>query len=244
MNIIKVEDYEEMGSVAADYVSKKIQENPEMTLGLATGSTPKSTYKHLIEAHQKGTSFKHITTFNLDEYVGLKPNDPNSYHFYMNEFFFQHTDIPSEKTHLPNGHSRNIGQECEEYEKKIKGHTIDLQILGIGANGHIGFNEPGTSFESKTHVVKLTDSTRKANARFFSSLEEVPTHAITMGIASIMSSKEIVLLVSGEAKSEALERLLSVEEPNESFPASILKSHPHVTIIADKEALMGTGIKL
>ncbi|ERN53667.1 glucosamine-6-phosphate deaminase [Alkalihalophilus marmarensis] len=243
MNIVRVDNYEEMSKASARYIIDKVKANPKMTLGLATGSTPKGTYQYIIEDHkQKGTSYQQISTFNLDEYIGLSSEDPNSYHFYMKDVLFNHIDLPLNHTHIPNGDVLDKEEECVRYEAKVKESSIDLQILGIGANGHIGFNEPGTSFQSETHVVALAESTREANARFFPSIDDVPTHAITMGIASIMASKEILLLVSGEAKSEALERLLSDQLPSEDFPASILKTHPRVTIIADNEALMATGI--
>lgn len=217
---------------------EKIRSNPDMTLGLATGSTPKGVYAELIKDHlENGTSYEKITTINLDEYIGLPSSDPNSYRYFMNIVLFNHLNIPLENTNLPNGTADDINQECLRYEQLIKDLIdIDLQVLGIGRNGHIGFNEPGTSFKSRTHVVKLAESTRKANARFFESIDEVPTHAITMGIASILDSREIVLLASGSAKAEAIRRLVN-GEPDEQFPASALKLHPNVTIIADEEAL-------
>lgn len=217
---------------------EKIRSNPDMTLGLATGSTPKGVYAELIKDHlENGTSYEKITTINLDEYIGLPSSDPNSYRYFMNSELFNHLNIPLENTNLPNGTADDINQECLRYERLIKDLVdIDLQLLGIGRNGHIGFNEPGTSFKSRTHVVKLAESTRKANARFFESTDEVPTHAITMGIASILDSREIVLLASGSAKAEAIRRLVN-GEPDEHFPASALKLHPNVTIIADEEAL-------
>jgi glucosamine-6-phosphate deaminase len=244
MKIIEANDYQEMSQLAADYIINLVKENPNLTLGLATGGTPKNTYKLLIADHKNnGTSYNSISTFNLDEYIGLAPEDVNSYHYYMNQALFKHIDIKSQNIFIPNGLTSNIERECKEYEAKIAAHGgIDLQLLGIGANGHIGFNEPGTSFHSNTHVIDLAPSTREANARFFDSKDDVPNQAITMGIASIMASKKILLLVSGEGKSNTLKRLLSEEGPDESFPASILKKHPHVTIIADKKALNGVGV--
>jgi glucosamine-6-phosphate deaminase len=209
-----------------------------MNLGLATGGTPKGLYDRLIQDHKEhGTFYKHVTSFNLDEYVGMKPQDPNSYHYYMADALFNHIDIDVSNTHVPNGLADTPEEECRRYDEMIQNHGgIDLQILGIGQNGHIGFNEPGTSFNSPTHIVTLEESTRKANARYFNSLDEVPTQAITMGIESIMKSKEILLLISGEAKAEAMYQLLN-GEITEDFPASILKKHHCVTIIADQEAL-------
>lgn len=238
MKIIRAAHYEDLSYKAAQLMIEKIRSNPEMTLGLATGSTPKGVYAELIKDHlENGTSYEKITTINLDEYIGLPSSDPNSYRYFMNSELFNHLNIPLENTNLPNGTADDINQECLRYEQLIKDLVdIDLQLLGIGQNGHIGFNEPGTSFKSRTHVVKLAESTRKANARFFESIDEVPAHAITMGIASILDSREIVLLASGSAKAEAIRRLVN-GEPDEQFPASALKLHPNVTIIADEEAL-------
>lgn len=238
MNIIQVKNYSEMSAKAADMLISKLHEKPNMNLGLATGGTPKGLYDRLIQDHKEhGTSYKQVTSFNLDEYVGMKPQDPNSYHYYMADALFNHIDIDVSNTHVPNGLADTPEEECRRYDEMIQNHGgIDLQILGIGQNGHIGFNEPGTSFNSPTHIVTLEESTRKANARYFNSLDEVPTQAITMGIESIMKSKEILLLISGEAKAEAMYQLLN-GEITEDFPASILKKHHCVTIIADQEAL-------
>ncbi|WHY87590.1 glucosamine-6-phosphate deaminase [Neobacillus novalis] len=238
MKMIEVENYQQMSEKAAEYIIDKVTNVPSMKLGLATGGTPVGTYKHLIEDYQKnGTSYRNVTTFNLDEYIGLSGENKNSYRYYMNDMFFNHIDINKGKTHIPQGDVSDIQKECLRYEELIaENGGIDLQILGIGGNGHIGFNEPGTSFHSKTHIVDLAPSTIEANARFFNQLEEVPTKAITMGISTIMKSKEILLLVSGESKKEALDKLIN-GPVDESFPASILKNHPRVTIIADKAAV-------
>ncbi|MEK3857093.1 glucosamine-6-phosphate deaminase [Cytobacillus sp. FSL H8-0458] len=238
MKIIRTADYHDMSRKAAELMIDKVRRQPDMTLGLATGSTPKGVYAELIKDHQKnGTSYAKVTTINLDEYIGLPPTDPNSYRHFMNSELFDHLDIQLENTHLPNGAAEDISRECERYERLIKDLVdIDLQVLGIGRNGHIGFNEPGTAFNSRTHVVDLAESTRKANARFFRFIEDVPAQAITMGIASILDSREIILLASGPAKAEAIRQLVN-EEPDEQFPASALKLHPNVTIIADEEAL-------
>jgi glucosamine-6-phosphate deaminase len=238
MKIIEVKDYQQMSNRAADYIITKVVEDPSIKLGLATGGTPVGTYKCLIEDHQKNrTSYQKVTTFNLDEYIGLSGDNKNSYRYFMNNQLFDSIDINKAKTNIPSGIATDFHEECIRYEDIISGYGgIDLQILGIGSNGHIGFNEPGTSFDSKTHIVELTTSTIRANARFFNRIEEVPTQAITMGISTIMNSKEILLLVSGEKKREALFRLLN-GEVHESFPASVLKNHPCVTIIADKAAI-------
>lgn len=226
-----------MSEKASSLLLDVIENNEHPVLGLATGSTPEGLYEQLIAKNkEKVVSFQNTTTFNLDEYVGLDANDSNSYRYFMNEKLFNHIDIPLENTHVPNGVAENSEVECKEYEQAIQNaDRVDVQVLGLGLNGHIGFNEPGTSFSSRTHVVELDESTRKANARFFESLEEVPTQAITMGIDTIMESKEIVLLVSGENKAEALKQLVH-GEITEDFPASILQKHKNVTIIADKAA--------
>lgn len=237
MKLIETTSYDELSQKAAEALISRIMKNPRLNLGLATGSTPTGLYANLIEDHKKNkTSYKEINTFNLDEYIGIAKKDPQSYHYFMCENLFEHIDIPLEQTHIPDGTARDLDEECNRYEQFIKEHGgIDLQVLGIGQNGHIGFNEPGTPFGSRTHIITLAESTRKANSRFFDSLAEVPTRAITMGIASIMDSKEIFLLISGSSKAEALARLMN-GEISEQFPASVLKKHPNVTIFADKQA--------
>ena len=238
MKIIRTANYEELSKQAAKMMITRIKSNPNIILGLATGSTPIGTYQLLIDDHLKnGTSYENITTVNLDEYAGLNPADPNSYHFFMQDKLFKHINIPASHTHLPEGTAENLLEECRQYEELIKKKGgIDLQLLGIGGNGHIGFNEPGTSFDSRTHVVILDEQTRQANARFFRSIEEVPTHALTMGIATIMESKEVLLLASGKSKAEAVKQLIH-GDITEELPASILKNHKSFTLIADEEAL-------
>jgi len=208
------------------------------TLGLATGGTPIGLYENLIREHQQSKlSYRHVTTVNLDEYVGLAAEDPNSYRYYMNQTLFNGLDIDKMRTNLPNGTSIDLDRECERYERLVKElGGVDLQILGIGENGHIGFNEPGTPFSSNTHVLALTETTRKANSRYFSSLNKVPTHAITMGISTILKSKEIILLASGKSKANALYKLFygNIEE---EFPVSALRNHKKLTVIADRDAL-------
>ena len=238
MKLIKAADYNEMSRIAADYVIAKLHENPHIRLGLATGDTPKGLYRELVDDHRRnGTSFKNVQTFNLDEYIGLSGQDPQSYRCYMDTFLFDQVDIDKTNTHLPKGDVEDAFAEAEAYEQLIRDSgKVDLQILGLGGNGHIGFNEPGTPFGSTAHVVELTVATRSANAKFFGSLDLVPRRAITMGIATIMESKEILMLVSGEGKSSALCRLL--EGPvEEGFPASVLRRHPHAMVIADDAAL-------
>lgn len=237
MNIIKAENYKEMSQLAAKYLIKQVNEKPNSVLGLATGSTPEGLYKEIIHHYTEGdVSFKEVATFNLDEYVGLSKDNDQSYYYYMHNLLFDHIDIKDEQANLPNGNTENLQEACKQYESSIQeAGGIDIQILGIGLNGHIGFNEPGTSFASQTHIVELDESTRKANARFFDSIDDVPAQAITMGIDSIMQSRQIILLVSGSQKAEALEKL--VNGPiTEKFPASILQKHANVTIIADHDA--------
>lgn len=239
MKLIKAKDYQDMSRKAADFIIEKVRQNPSMTLGLATGGTPVGTYENLVKDHRDNhTSYQNISTFNLDEYIGLAGTNPNSYRHYMNEQLFNHIDVQQQKTHVPTGDAEDLKGECAQYERLIQEHGgIDLQLLGIGNNGHIGFNEPGTSFDSRTHIIDLKKSTVEANARYFDgNMDLVPKQAITMGIASIMESKEILLLVSGENKKEALNQLLN-GEISENFPASVLKNHPYVTIIADEAAL-------
>lgn len=217
MKIIKVKNYEEMSAKAAERVLEMVKAKPNVVLGLATGSTPVVLYERMINGHQGNqTTYERVTTFNLDEYVGLGPLHKYSYRFFMEKHLFHGLNIRPLHTHGAGG--------------------VDLQILGLGGHGHIGFNEPGSSFESRTQVVRLTQSTRQANARFFHSPEEVPKEAITMGIATILKSKEILLLVSGEGKSKAVRQLLT-GKPSETFPASILLNHGNVTMIADEGAL-------
>ncbi|WP_044642213.1 glucosamine-6-phosphate deaminase [Risungbinella massiliensis] len=238
MELIKAKDYREMCKLAAEKMIKLVMEKPNAVLGLATGSTPLGTYGFLKQDYeQNGTSYQQVTTFNLDEYVGLDGSHPQSYRYFMNKNLFSGIDIQLDNTYVPSGQVENMEEECLNYESllRTKG-PIDLQLLGIGRNGHIGFNEPGTSFQTNTHVVELTESTREANKRFFDSIEEVPTHAITMGISSIMESNEILLLVSGESKAPIVRDLFEKEQ-TEEIPATVLKSHPNVTVIADEEAL-------
>jgi glucosamine-6-phosphate deaminase len=238
MKLIHTENYAEMSLEAGKIITDKIHNKPSLTLGLATGSTPKGVYDYLIQDHKtNGTTYKQVKSVNLDEYIGLPAKDPNSYHYFMRQNLFNHLDINEMHTHIPNGAVSDLEDECIRYEKRIKElGGIDLQILGIGQNGHIGFNEPGTPFSSRTHIVTLAQNTREANSRFFKTIDEVPTQALTMGIASILESKEILLLVSGERKAEALLKFMK-GEISEDFPASALNLHQNVTVIADRAAL-------
>ena len=237
MEFIKVKDYDAMSEAACSFLAERINRLENPVLGLATGSTPEGLYEKLIEKHKQGeVSFKNVKSFNLDEYVGLEKTDPNSYFYFMKDKLFEHVDISLDNVRVPNGVASDLQQECEAHEAAIKAAGgIDVQLLGIGANGHIGFNEPGTSFTSKTQVVDLDESTIQANSRFFDSIEEVPTQAISMGIETILNSKEILLLISGAGKAEALAKLLN-GDVTEDLPASALKNHPNVTVIADEAA--------
>lgn len=237
MNIIEFESKDQLGKEAAAIIARTIAAKPDAVLGLATGGTPIETYKELIQLHQAHQlSFKQTKTINLDEYAGLNPEHENSYMTYMKHHLFDHIDLPQDQYFLPNGNAAHLEKECLRYDQLIEAvGGIDLQLLGIGQNGHIGFNEPGTPFNSKTHVVQLDENTRQANARYFSSIDEVPTHAITMGIASILSSKKILLLASGKSKAKVIQ-YLEQAEIHPDFPASALKLHEDVTVLIDREA--------
>ncbi len=243
MRVIVCDDYNEMSAQAAKLVASQLILKPESVLGLATGSTPVGMYRRLVGMNRQGDiDFSKVVSFNLDEYYPISPENPQSYHYFMNEQLFSKVNIDSANIFIPNGLAENPEAECEEYDKKIKAHGgIDLQILGIGRNGHIGFNEPGANLNSKTHLTDLTESTIEANARFFESRDEVPKKALTMGIASILKSKKIILLASGAAKSRVVSELLN-EGINTSVPATLLKVHPDVVLICDRDAYSGTRL--
>ena len=236
MKVIKVKDYNELSKVACEIFVEEIKKNPSLTLGLATGSTPIGLYQNLIKEYEKGNrSFKDVKTFNLDEYCGLERSHPQSYYTFMHENLFSKIDINLDNVHLPRTDGTDLEKLAKEYNELLLQNQIDLQVLGIGSNGHIGFNEPGTSFDQETFVVELTQKTREDNKRFFNSIDEVPTHAITMGIKNILAAKKIVLLASGKAKAEAIYKTVK-EQPTPDVPASALQLHPDVTIIVDEEA--------
>ena len=230
MNIIEVKDQVEGGKIAFDLLKEKLQEGAQ-TLGLATGSSPLEFYKQIRESDLDLSS---LTSVNLDEYVGLTGDDPQSYRYFMEKNLFDAK--PFKESYLPLGVEETADQEVERYNQILHEHPVDLQILGIGRNGHIGFNEPGTPFDSQTHLVQLDASTIEANSRFFDKIEDVPTQAISMGIANILAAKSIVLFAYGESKAQAIKGTVEGEKSPE-VPASALKGHPDVTIIADKEAL-------
>jgi len=231
------ENYEEMSKEAARIVAELVRSKPSGVLGFATGGTPLELYKELIRMHQhEGLDFSNITTFNLDEYVGLPPEHPQSYHYFMWENLFKHINVDRRFVHFPKGMAQDIEAHCEWYEKQIeKAGGIDLQILGIGANGHIAFNEPGSSLGSRTRIKTLTGTTREANARFFDDPSQVPKYAITMGVGTIMDAKKLLLLASGESKAEAI--AATCEGPiTAKCPATIVQMHRHATVIVDQAA--------
>ncbi|EGP2701380.1 glucosamine-6-phosphate deaminase [Listeria monocytogenes] len=230
MQLITTENKLAGSKKALEIIEKGITSGEVNTLGLATGSTPETLYAELVKSD---VDTKNVTTTNLDEYVGLAASDPNSYHYYMNDLLFSQKAF--KESFLPNGEATDAEAECARYEEILSEHPIDIQVLGIGTNGHIGFNEPGTSFDSLTHKVVLTDSTREANKRFFEREEDVPTHAYSMGIKSIMNAKKIILLAFGENKAQAIKE--TIKGPVDvNCPASVLQNHPDVTVILDNEA--------
>ncbi len=237
MNILVVKNYEEMSKKAAHLIVGQILQNPKSILGLATGSTPVGLYTELLRFYEEGLiTFDAIQVFNLDEYIGLGSDHPQSYAHFMKEILYDHIDLPEHQHHIPNGTSGDSVAECLAYENKIaEAGGIDFQILGIGRNGHIGFNEPDIKFEAKTHIVKLDVQTIEDNARFFASPEEVPKQAISMGIKTIMQSRNIVLLASGASKAEAVKGMIS-GKITPDLPASVLQLHPSVTFIVDEAA--------
>ena len=232
MRYIKVKTYEELSEKAAQLILAQIVMKPDCVLGLATGSSPVGTYKKLIEANKNGEiDFANVTTVNLDEYAGLDGANDQSYRYFMNTNLFDHVNIYKAKTFVPNGCAQDLAKEGEDYDERIKSlGGIDLQLLGIGIDGHIGFNEPDDVFVKETHEVVLDESTIEANARFFASIDDVPKKAITMGMMSIMQAKKILLVANGANKKEILEK--SIFGPiTPRVPASILQLHPDVTII-------------
>ena len=238
MRMIKAKNYDDMSRKVANILSAHVILKPNSVLGLATGSTVIGTYKQLIDWYRKDDlDFDIVSTVNLDEYVGLDSTHEQSYRYYMNHNFFNHINIRMSQTYLPDGKAKDIVSECQSYEYKIKSlGGVDVQLLGLGHNGHIGFNEPDKAFEQTTHCVTLEENTRTANARFFSNIDEVPTHAITMGIKTIMQAKQIVLAVSGADKAEILKKVLT-GPVTPGIPGSILQMHPDVIVVADEAAL-------
>lgn len=236
MEVIIKNNYEEISKLAADYLINTVKAKNNAILGLPTGSTPIGMYQEVINRYKDNISFQNVRTFNLDEYVGLDKSNINSYRYFMDENLFSHIDIKEENIHIPNGVATDIEKECINYENLLKTTgQMDIMYLGIGHNGHIGFNEPDEFFEPYTHIVKLTEDTIESNKRFFDNIESVPKTAITMGIKTIMSAKKIILLASGESKAEAILKTVK-GKITPRVPASILQLHNDVTLIIDKDA--------
>lgn len=237
MKVIVCKTKEEASQKACEIMTGIVKANPKANLGLATGSTPVQLYANMVEDHKvNGTSYKEVKTFNLDEYFGLEQSHPQSYHYFMCYHLFNHIDVDMNNVHVPKG-TGNIEEEADNYNKMLAENVLDIQLLGIGSNGHIGFNEPGTPFDSKTHKVDLKQSTIEDNARLFfdGKIEDVPTQAVSMGIANIMEAKKVLLLAFGEGKQDAVWGM--VEGPKtEELPASALQDHPDCVLIVDEAA--------
>lgn len=243
MKIYKAKDYKDMSRKAANIISAQVIMKPNCVLGLATGSTPIGTYDQLVEWYNKGDlDFSEVTTVNLDEYKGLPRTNDQSYYYFMHQHLFDRVNIDPERTNVPNGMDPDAEKECGRYEGLIRSlGGVDLQLLGLGHNGHIGFNEPGEAFEKETHCVDLTESTIEANKRFFASADDVPKQAYTMGIKTIMQAKKILIVVNGENKADIVERAFFGPVTPE-VPASILQLHNDVTLVGDEAALAKIGI--
>jgi len=237
MKIFVTDTYEQMSRKAANIIAAQVQLKPSSNLGLATGGTPVGMYKQLIKMNEENDiNFENVRTFNLDEYYPIDKNNDQSYYTFMNENLFKHVNINEQNTNIPNGMADNIEEECKNYDSKIEeAGGVDIQVLGIGHNGHIGFNEPDGIFTKETNCVELTETTINANVRFFDSIEDVPKKALTMGIGTIMKSKKILLLASGEDKAEII-KIMIEGDIDPKVPASVLQLHPDVTIVLDKKA--------
>ena len=238
MRLIRAKDYDELSAIAARVIAAQVTLKPNCVLGLATGSSPEGTYKELIAAYNRGElDFSQVRTVNLDEYVGLEPTHDQSYAYFMRDRFFDHVNIDLNNTNVPDGMNPDPAAECARYDALIQSMGgIDLQLLGIGPNGHIGFNEPGDTFSLGTQQIKLTQSTLEANKRFFASIDDVPTHARTMGIRDIMQARRILLVASGENKAQAVKGLLT-GAISPQMPCTILQYHPDCIVVADEAAL-------
>ena len=238
MRIVRAKDYDDMSRKAANILSAQVIMKPNCVLGLATGSTPIGTYAQLVEWYNKGDlDFSNVTTVNLDEYKGLNRENDQSYYYFMNEHLFSKVNVNHERTFLPDGTEKDSEKACADYNQVIEDvGGVDLQLLGLGHNGHIGFNEPGDVFKAKTHCVDLTETTIKANQRFFASIDDVPRQAYTMGIQTIMQARKILVVVSGEDKAGIVkEAFFGPITPR--VQASVLQLHPDVTVVADEAAL-------
>lgn len=242
MRVIQAEDYYMMSRIAANIISAQVIMKPDCVLGLATGSTPIGTYEQLIRWYNKGDlDFSEVSTINLDEYRGLPPENEQSYRYFMNSHFFDYINIKKENTHIPDGMDPDIEKACSDYNNIIRQHGgVDLQLLGLGNNGHIGFNEPDEAFEKETHCVKLAESTVQANSRFFDTIDEVPKEAYTVGIKAIMQAKKIVVIVNGKKKADIVKKAF-FGPVTPKVPASVLQLHNDVTLVGDREALSLVG---
>lgn len=236
MKVIITENYEEMSKKAAEIIIDVVKNNPNAILGLATGSSPIGMYDNMAKDHKEnGTSYKNVKSVNLDEYVGLTADHDQSYAYFMRTNLFDKIDIDLKNTNLPCGSAPDAQKECDRYNALLETMKQDVQVLGLGSNGHIGFNEPGTPLESVTHLVDLTENTIKDNSRLFNSIDEVPRQALSMGIKNIMQAKSILMVVSGKNKAAAVKGMVQGEVTPE-LPASVLQLHPFVTIVCDKDA--------
>lgn len=236
MQCMVVKDYDELSEQAAKIVIDVVKTNPRAVLGLATGTSPLGLYERMVADHEKnGTSYAEIKAINLDEYIGLGAEHPQSYAYFMRENLFRYIDIDAANVYIENGTAADEQAECERYDRLLAAFARDFQLLGLGSNGHIAFNEPGTPFDSATHAVTLTHSTIRDNARLFSEIDEVPRKAFTMGLKSILQAKKILVLASGENKADAVRRLMR-GVVTEDLPASVLWRHADCTLIADKAA--------
>ncbi len=238
MRVYCAKDYDHASRIAANIISAQVIMKPDCVLGLATGSTPIGTYEELIRRYEQGDlDFSKVHSINLDEYKGLSPENDQSYRYFMNTHLFDKINIDKKNTYVPDGLEPDKEKACRDYEEIIRVHGgVDLQVLGLGHNGHIGFNEPGSVFEKETHCVTLSDTTREANARFFSSMDEVPTEAYTMGIGSIMQAKKIIVIVTGEGKREIVKKAFQGPITPE-VQASVLQLHKDVILVGDEAAL-------
>lgn len=236
MKVIIAKDYEEMSAKAFEVMKSVISAKPDAVIGLATGSTPVGLYRNMIKDHKEnGTSYKAVKTVNLDEYAGLDYSSNQSYVYFMRDNLFDHIDIDLKNTNIENGKAADRKAECDRYNALLEKMQQDIQVLGIGSNGHIAFNEPGTAFGSVTHIVDLTESTKKDNSRMFKSIDEVPRQAFTMGLKNIMNAKKILILANGANKAKAVYGLVK-GEVTEALPASVLQLHPDCTLVVDEAA--------
>ncbi len=237
MMVIISKNYNEMSKRAAKLVIDEILKKPNLRLGCPTGQTPSGMYKELVKAYkEKKADFSKVHAYMLDEYYPIKKTSKNSYNYYLNDNFFNHVNIKKENINTINPESKTPKKECVNYEKKLRKNPVDIQILGVGVNGHIGFNEPNSNFNSKTRIVNLTESTIKQNSRFFKNKEQAPKQTITLGIETIMSAKKIILLASGKNKTEAIKHLIN-EKEDKSWPVTALRKHKNLIVIADKDAV-------